>query len=971
MRALTISVSALALLFVVLPIAHAKTNYAYVANYSENTVSVIDTSNNTVVKTIPVGKAPWGVAVNQAGSAAYVTNHNSASVSVISTSDNKVTKTIPVGADPVGVAFTPDGKSAYVANKGSVSVINTESLKVIATVATPGGPGEVAVNPTGAYVYVTNANAASVVSVISTLTNKVVAAVTVGAYPFGVALSPDGATAYVANYNSNTISVIRTADNAVVNTINVSAGPQGATVSPDGHWLYVAHSPSGSNLVTVIDTQSQTVVAGIVVGSQPNHVAFTQDSAFAYVSSGDGTVSVIDTASRTVTKSISVGTQLAEVGVMGTMTVSTVAGGYVGDRGLATDAALGPYFIVRDQAGNDYVSDRFHNRIRKIAPDGKITTIAGTGICGYNGDNIPASKAMLCNPVGLAFDPAGNLYVADGANARVRKIGTNGKITTAIGTGVAGYSGDGGPATNAAINFPWAMAFDNTGNLFFSDTGNNIVRKVNTSGIISTYAGTGAAGFSGDGGPATSATMNSPRGIALDGSGNLYIADLLNRRVRIVSADGTINTFAGTGAGGCAGDGGPALAANLGNVRGVNLNNGVLYISAAGCQRVRAVDLSTNLISTFAGSYAGYDGDNNPPLSSRFNTLSSVIFDTTGNALITDSVNGRVRKLSGGLITTFAGGYLGDGQKATSAAFVFPEAMAIDKANNLYIADYHGHRIRKVSKKKMSTVAGTGVNGYDGDGGPALNALLNYPQGVAADSNGNVFIADEGNGVVRKVDTLGKISTFAADPNFCDLAQMSMDSTNNLYVADDCTSVIFKITPAGIVTVVAGVPFTYGYNGDGILATDAELNTPISVAVDNSGNIFIADTYNSRLRMVDTSGIIHTIAGDGNCNYSGDGGLATAAELCLPWSVAASGSGTVYFVDYNYGRVRKISDGVISAFVSPGVGLGFGVGAPLGFNGDGLWPLFTTLDEPVAVAVDSNGAVYVLDDFEHRVRKIQ
>ena len=306
---------------------------------------------------------------------------------------------------------------------------------------------------------------------------------------------------------------------------------------------------------------------------------------------------------------------------------------------------------------------------------------------------------------------------------------------------------------------------------------------------------------------------------------------------------------------------------------------------------------------------------------------------------------------------------MGDGNLATAAALGYPEALAIDRLNNLYIADWYGNRIRKISGGKISTIAGTGVSGYAGDGGVAINAMLYLPQGVAVDSIGNVFIADEGNNVITpyKVNPWGKISTFASDPNFCDLARMATDSANNLYVADDCTSVIFKITPIGVVSVIAGVPFTYGYNGDEIPATSAQLNSPWAVAVDKGGNILIADTYNNRLRLVDTSGMIHTIAGDGNCGYTGDGRGVTAAELCNPWSVAVTKSGAIYFVDYNNVRVRKIAGGVITTFMGSG-GL---------FNGDGISPLLTGVDQLSGLAVDSTGAVYVTDDYEWRVRKVQ
>ncbi len=952
-------------LLVVVSIAQAKTNYAYVTNWSANSVSVINTSNGALVKTIPVGTNPWGVAVNQAGTFAYATNLSSNSVSVISTSTNAVVATIPVGAAPAGIAFAPNGKTAYVANvqSNSVSVINTGTKKVTATVSVQSNPTGLSVSPNGAFVYVANAASGSV-SVISTLTNAVVATVPTGAGAAFVPISPDGSTAYSVNNAANTVSVIRTADNTVVNTINVATGPYGSAVSPDGHWLYIADVNNHTgNLVTVINTSTQTVAATIVVGTGPFTVAFTEDSAFAYVTNYDSTnVSVINTQTRTVVNTIALAANVAGAGVMGTVKVSTVVGGYVGDNGPATSAALSsPFNTVQDKAGNYYVTDRYVHRIRKITSTGTITTIAGTGICGYNGENIPAKSAMLCYPAGLAFDAAGNLYVADSSNDRVRKISTSGKITTVAGNGVHGYSGNGGPAISATLSNPWTIAFDTGGNLYFSEVTNSVVRMVNTSGVISTFAGTGVAGFSGDGGAASAAMLNWPRGIGFDASGNLYIADSNNRRVRIVTSAGTINTFAGTGQGGCNGDGGLATAARIGTTRGVSINNGVLYIATGGCSVVRAVNLSSNIISTVAGSNPGYDGDNNPPLSSRFDAPNHTLFDAAGNMLIDDTFNGRVRKLSGGLIHTFAGGYLGDGGKATSAAMVFPEALTLDKSGNLFIADWTGNRVRKVSGGTIGTIAGTGVNGYSGDGGPGTSALLYGPQGVAVDSTGNVFIADTYNNVIRKVTTTGTISTFATDANFCDLLQMAIDSANNLYVADDCVGVIFKITPAAVVSVFAGVLNQFGYNGDNIPATTAWLNGAVGVGVDTHGNVFIADTYNSRVREVNTSGIISTIAGDGNCNYTGDGGAATSAELCNAWSIAASTSGAIYFSDVSYGRIRQIRGGIITAFA----------GSEASFNGDGLWPLYTAFDDPVAVAVDSKGAVYVLDDLGQRVRKIQ
>jgi YVTN family beta-propeller protein len=960
MRALRVLVCLYALVWAASSVVAAKTNYAYVANYGVDNVSAINLKTNAVVGTITVGANPFAVAVDQAGKFAYVTNYGSGSVSVISTSNNTVVATIPVGSGPDGIVLSPNGKTVYVANglSATVSVINTATHKVSSTIPVGTFPEGMAELSNGAFVYVPNAGS-NTVSVISTLKNAVVSTIPVGLYPTWVAVSPDNFTAYVANYSANSVSVIRTTDNAVVNTISIAApGPYADAVSPDGHWLYVG----SDGTTTVIDTRTLGAVATIPTAAGTTSVlSFTQDSGFAYVAEPSiESVAVISTATRTIVATVPVGPSPAGVAVMGTVKVSTVAGGYVGDGGPATQAALdAPYYSIFDKAGNFYVSDPYMNRVRKVDTAGNITTYVGTGVAAYNGDGINASKAAVSFPEGIAFDSKGNMILSDGGNSRIRKITSAGKISTIVGTGAFGNSGDGGSALQAQIGQPDFPLYDSAHNLYFSDVATCVVRKVDTSGTITRVAGTGACGYNGEG-TATLAQLNQPTGMVFDKSGNLYISDTANFRIRKIDPSGNISTFAGTGSPGFSGDGGPATSADINTPRGLAIRSGLLYLTNGGRCRVRTVNLKTNIINTYAGFSCGYDGDNNALLATDFLTPHDSTFDPLGNPIFDDAGNGRVRMATGGIVHTIAGGFLGDGGKATAASLLYPAALAIDQSGNLYIADSNGNRVRKVTAGNISTIAGTGVSGYSGDGGPGNLATLYQPQGVALDSAGNVFIADTFNGVIREVKTDGKIYPFASNPNFNYLLQMATDSSNNLYVADNGACVIWKITPASVVSIAAGVLNTCGYNGDGIPATSAQLAYPYSVTVDLQGSLLIADWGNNRLRKVKSSGTISTVAGDGTCNYTGDGGPATAAELC-PNSVAVDPSGAIYVADFTWERIRKIKGGVITALA----------GSAFGFNGDGMWPLYTNLTSPIAVAVDAGGAVYEVDNYDRRVRKIQ
>ena len=331
-----------------------------------------------------------------------------------------------------------------------------------------------------------------------------------------------------------------------------------------------------------------------------------------------------------------------------TFTITTVAGngdaGDSGDGAAATNAELnGPRGVTEDLFGNLYIAEYYGQRVRKVTPGGVITTLAGNGTAGYSGDGGPATSAELNGPYRVTVDLAGNVYIPDSSNNRVRKVAPDGTITTVAGNGNTAYTGDGGPATSAALDFPEAVAFDSAGNYYIADAGNNVVRKVNASSTITTAVGTGIQGYAGDGGPATSARLYNPVGVAVDAANDLYISDQLNNVIRKVTG-GIINTVAGTGAFGFGGDGGPAIDCEFG----------------------------------------------------------------------------------------------------------YPASIGLDAAGNLYIPDINNYRIRVLfTNGTIATVAGDGVEGYGGDGGPALDAALNVPRSVSVAPNGNVYIGDFGNNRVR------------------------------------------------------------------------------------------------------------------------------------------------------------------------------------------------------------------------------
>jgi trimeric autotransporter adhesin len=649
---------------------------------------------------------------------------------------------------------------------------------------------------------------------------------------------------------------------------------------------------------------------------------------------------------------------------------------------FAKDQAIdGPTAIISDRASGLYIAVGSQNQVYQVTANGKIILIAGIGTPGFSGDGGPATAAQLFNPIGLAADSAGNLFIADSSNSRIRKVSPDGTISTAAGNGTAGHTGDGGQATSAELNQPWGLAFDILGNLLVSDSANHCIRKV-TGSTISNVAGTGIAGFSGDDSAATSAKLNRPTGLAVDTTGNLFITDTANQSIREITIDGYIHTIAGSGTQGFDGDGKQATSAKFNFPAGLALDGaGNLFVADSGNYRIRKIT-SDGGISTIAGAgTAGFSGDGGAATKAEFDLPMAVMVDAAGNLFIADYVNRRIRMVTtSGVVSTSVGtgtaGFSGDGGQAGSAHFTLPAGVALDSKGNLFIADSSNSRIRVVAPSGViKTMAGTGNRGFGGDGGQATAADLYGPVAMAVDASGNLFISDYLGHCVRKVTSGGIISTiagtgskgFSGDDGPATSAQLNqpwgiaVDVAGNLFIADLVNHRVRKVTPGGVINTIAGMGIP-GYSGDGAPATAAQLTYPTSVAIDTAGNLFIADSGNHRIRKVAPGGVISTVAGNGIAGFSGDGDVATGAQLNRPTSVTLDSAGNLYIADHDNNRIRKIaSDGVI--YTVAGIG-------SAGFSGDGGPAISAQINSPMSIASDSAGNLFVADYGNNRIRKV-
>lgn len=730
-------------------------------------------------------------------------------------------------------------------------------------------------------------------------------------------------------------------------------------------------------------------------------------------------------------------------------------------------AALG---VATDSSGNIYWTSSTACLVwKQDAVSSAVTVVAGVSspggsVCGYVQDGIPATQAQLNNPTSIAVDNAGKIYIADFGNSRIRMVDTNGNISTIAGTGNAWFGGDGGYAYVAGLNHPSDVKVDNAGNIYILDSGNYRIRKV-TSGIISTVAGNGQAGFSGDGGLATQAAIGGSS-IAIDNGGNIYLADQGNNRIRGVSSTGIINTIAGNGQIGYTGDGGPAAQATLNAPYGIAVDSTLnIYIADQGNNCIRKISLLNvtiltssvyDIVDTAISQALGAIGGKAPytwsittgtlPSGLSFNSAGvlSGTPTTSGTSLVTfqvtDANNSTSLKTVAFNISTpltistasLATGGTGIAYTQTLAATggllplawsissgTLPIGLTLDSGTGIIsgIAQFEGvstftvqvaDATNTTSAKALSisitapamtafSFVSTGSTGFINEGAKTVSVTVPYGTDVTtlsatfsttgvmvtvrsvvqvsgstsndftnpivylltgadgstasytvtvtkAPYDANTIFTVAGNGL--DYYTSSQEGILATQAVVWDPMGMALDSTGNIYIVGD--QQIKKVDTNGIITTIAGNGFNNGFSGDGGPAILAELNNPSGVAADVSGNIYIVDAGNYRIRKVDTSGIITTIAGNGQQVYMADRVPATQSGMS-PSGIAVDAAGNIYLADY--GRVTRIdTNGIISTIA--------GYGQPT-FSGDGGAATQAGLS-PYSLAVDNAGTSILL-----------
>jgi len=677
-------------------------------------------------------------------------------------------------------------------------------------------------------------------------------------------------------------------------------------------------------------------------------------------------------------------------GSLHAQSIQTVAGGGTLDGSLATEVGLyGPRGLAFDAAGNLYIAQGDGSQVVRVdRATGTVRTVAGNGGAGFSGDGAPAIAASLNEPREIVLDAAGNLFIADSGNNRVRRVdAATGIITTIAGGGSpADEVGDGALATAAALRVPWGLAITD-GKLLISESAFNghRIRQVvlaqgrPDTGLITTIAGTGVEGFL-DNVPATSALIAGPLGITVDAAGNIFFADSGNHRIRRIDGTSrTMSTYAGGGSpADGVGDNLPATQAALGTPATLAFDPaGNLHISGAD-GRVRRIDRQSGVISTiFPSLYLPF----------------GLAFDREGNLYVTNTDQSLViKRTPSGEESIYAGGgaFTGDQRSAVASVLRGPGGIAVDAAGNLFIADTSNARIRKVDARtgRITTVAGNGgVYTENQEGIPAVEARIGYVLDVAVDAAGNLYSVDPHNRRIWKINTAGVISTLAGGGSPADglgdggpatsaailPVGVSLDATGNVYITDGGNNRIRKVDTSGTIQTIAGSGVgdaSAGYSGDNGPATAAKLNAPRKAVADFRGNVFISDSGNSVIRKVDPSGVITTYAGIPNAGENLIDNVPALETNMDPGHITVDQAGNLFIADAGFHRIRKVDAQTRIISTVAGSGTFY---LDRDYSGDGGPAVRAKLNfgyTPGGVAVRSNGDLYVSDTTNNRVRAV-
>ncbi len=563
----------------------------------------------------------------------------------------------------------------------------------------------------------------------------------------------------------------------------------------------------------------------------------------------------------------------------------------------------------------------------------QIRTIAGVGT--YGGDGGPATSALI-NPFAAVVDASGNIYVSDDTY-RIRKIVSSGIITTLIGKGYSAFSGDGGPASAATMSTASALAIDSVGDLYFADSGNNRIREVTTAGMVRTVAGTGTCGTTAPGAAATQAPLCDVEGVAIDTQGRVYFSS--NSRIWMIAADGSLILIAGTGGATNTGDGGLATSAEIGLPTSIAIDaSGNLYFADAFNLAIREVT-PDKLIHTSA------------KITDTSATGIVLALDNSGQLYYTIGTQ-RVYKLVQGapvLVATLTGN--------DRASYI-----AIDRSGALYLSSFDSSRVLKVNGIDVTTIAGAYPFGVDPLPKPATSAHLHLNPlliGLAVDASGNVYFPELDGNLVQRIDVVSPSGTMTALPTpvklptggAFDVQSVTVGPGGMIYFST--FTQVYRAELNGSVTLIAGAPGFPSNVGDGGPATAAKISNPTGIVFDQSGNLYITEPFDSRVRKVTPQNVISTFAGTGHAGNSGDNGPAAAALVSTPVDVKVDSNGNVFIADLTAAVVRKVSpNGIITTVAGNGSS---------GFSGDGGPALKAQISGAAAIAVDPSGNLFIAD----------